>query len=77
MDRGVSERGDMYVDLGGKRRVTVTTIKGVGYVDLRKFWGYEGDLKPGKKGIMLSQEQWETLKRHTNTIDSFIAAVDE
>ncbi|KAI0780313.1 RNA polymerase II transcriptional coactivator [Fomes fomentarius] len=71
---GVNERGERYVELGKKRRATVNTFKGVGkYLDIREFYGDEGDLKPGKKGISLSQEQWETLKKGSDVIDSFFA----
>lgn len=43
------------------------------YVDIREFYGAEGDEKPGKKGISLSKEQWEALKQSIGTIDSFLA----
>ncbi|KAI0708196.1 RNA polymerase II transcriptional coactivator, partial [Cerioporus squamosus] len=75
VDVGVNDRGERYVDLGKKRRATVTTFKGTAYVDVREFYGDEGDLKPGKKGIMLSQDQWETLKKSTDVIDSLFAKV--
>ena len=73
VDVGVNERGERFVDLGKKKRATVTTFKGTSsvvppsknlngatggvYLDVREFWGDEGDLKPGKKGVMLNQEQ--------------------
>ncbi|RPD53971.1 PC4-domain-containing protein [Lentinus tigrinus ALCF2SS1-6] len=72
-DVGVNERGERYVDLGKKKRATVTTFKGGLYLDVREFWGDEGDFKPGKKGIMLNKEQWETLKKSSDVIDLFFA----
>lgn len=46
-------------------------MTGLVFVDIREFYGAEGDEKPGKKGISLSLEQWKTLKQSIDTIDSF------
>ncbi|RDX47078.1 RNA polymerase II transcriptional coactivator, partial [Lentinus brumalis] len=70
---GVNERGEKFVDLGKKRRATVTTFKGAVYVDVREFWGDDGDLKPGKKGIMLGKDQWDALKKSVEVIDSLVS----
>ncbi|KAI0737624.1 transcriptional Coactivator p15-domain-containing protein [Daedaleopsis nitida] len=70
---GVNDRGEKYIDLGKNRRATVNTFKGGKFVDIREFYGDDSDLKPGKKGISLSQEQWETLKSSADVIDSFFA----
>lgn len=43
------------------------------FVDIREFYGTDGDEKPGKKGISLAMEQWEALKRSISTIDSLFA----
>ncbi|KAI9569613.1 transcriptional Coactivator p15-domain-containing protein [Boletus coccyginus] len=65
--------GEKYVDLGKKKRAAVRSFKGLVFVDIREFYGAEGDEKPGKKGISLSKEQWEALKQSIGTIDSFFA----
>lgn len=49
--------GDKYIDLGKKKRATVRSFKGMPLLDIREFYGQEGDEKPGKKGISLSLEQ--------------------
>ncbi|KAG7449510.1 PC4-domain-containing protein [Guyanagaster necrorhizus] len=67
--------GDKYIDLGKKKRATVRSFKGMPLLDIREFYGQEGDEKPGKKGISLSLEQWETLKMGANTIDQLFATV--
>lgn len=43
------------------------------FLDIREFYGTEGDEKPGKKGISLSMEQWEALKQCIGTVDSHFA----
>ncbi|KIP08380.1 hypothetical protein PHLGIDRAFT_23523 [Phlebiopsis gigantea 11061_1 CR5-6] len=61
--------GEKYLDLGRKKRVTVRSFKGAALIDIREFYGQEGDEKPGKKGIALSPDQWEALKNNAETID--------
>ncbi|KAF8444549.1 transcriptional Coactivator p15-domain-containing protein [Boletus edulis BED1] len=65
--------GEKYVELGKKKRAAVRPFKGQVFVDIREFYGADGDEKPGKKGISLSVEQWEALKQSISTIDSFFA----
>ncbi|KAF9241542.1 transcriptional Coactivator p15-domain-containing protein, partial [Melanogaster broomeanus] len=65
--------GEKYVDLGKKKRAAVRSFKGQIFVDIREFYGADGEEKPGKKGISLAFEQWEALKRSVNTIDSLFA----
>ncbi|KAK7472587.1 hypothetical protein VKT23_000700 [Stygiomarasmius scandens] len=61
--------GDKYIDLGKKKRATVRSFKGKVFLDIREFYGNDGDEKPGKKGISLSSEQWQTLKDGMSVID--------
>jgi len=49
--------GDKYIELGKKKRATVRSFKGTPLVDIREFYGADGDEKPGKKGISLTMEQ--------------------
>ncbi|KII92458.1 hypothetical protein PLICRDRAFT_50835 [Plicaturopsis crispa FD-325 SS-3] len=65
--------GEKYVDLGKKKRATVRSFKGQVFVDIREFYGADGEEKPGKKGISLNRDQWETLKRSADTLDSLFA----
>ncbi|KAG6336037.1 hypothetical protein ID866_3053 [Astraeus odoratus] len=62
---------EKYLDLGKKKRATVRTFKGKVFLDIREFFGPDNDEKPGKKGISLSQEQWNVLKNGVSVIDSF------
>ncbi|TFK54242.1 PC4-domain-containing protein [Heliocybe sulcata] len=70
-----SRDGEQYVDLGRKRRATVRPFKGKMYLDVREFYGDEGDEKPGKKGISLSSDEWDTLKRSIATIDRMFTQI--
>ncbi|ETW80425.1 hypothetical protein HETIRDRAFT_46047, partial [Heterobasidion irregulare TC 32-1] len=64
--------GDQYIELAKKRRVTVRSFKGTTYVDIREFYGDAGDEKPGKKGISLSVEQWQTLVQSASIVDAMV-----
>ena len=52
-----SSDGDKYIDLGKKKRATVRSFKGIPLLDIREFYGADGQEKPGKKGISLTLDQ--------------------
>lgn len=58
-----TEKSDKFWDLASNRRVTVSSFSGSPRIDLREYYTDKesGELKPGKKGISLSIEQWRTL----------------
>ncbi|PAV18686.1 RNA polymerase II transcriptional coactivator [Pyrrhoderma noxium] len=68
----VNTEGEKFVDLGKKKRATVRSFRGTTLIDIREFWGDNDDLKPGKKGISLSLEQWNELKSNADSIDDLI-----
>ncbi|XP_017786335.1 PREDICTED: RNA polymerase II transcriptional coactivator [Nicrophorus vespilloides] len=53
---------EMSWELGNNRMLKLTEFKGKWYVNIREFYLSDGDLKPGKKGIMLSMPQWQKFK---------------
>ncbi|XP_060521713.1 activated RNA polymerase II transcriptional coactivator p15 [Cylas formicarius] len=59
-------------DLGKNRFAKVSEFKGKIYINIREFYNADGDLKPGKKGIMLTPEQWNRLKVSVEEIDEEI-----
>ncbi|TFY67225.1 hypothetical protein EVG20_g4019 [Dentipellis fragilis] len=68
-----NNEGDRYIDLGKKKRVTVRKFKGNVLIDIREYWGDEGDEKPGKKGISLSGDQWKSLTEAAEAVDMILA----
>lgn len=67
---------DEKLELSPKRYVCVRTFKGKIIVDIREYWeDPNGDLKPGKKGIALSMDQWEKLKGFVTDIDKKIQEI--
>ncbi|WVR07190.1 hypothetical protein IAU60_004231 [Kwoniella sp. DSM 27419] len=72
-----NEEGDQYFKLNDYRRVTVRTFKGKVLVDIRETYRDKstGQVKPGAKGIALTQEQWDLIKANTSRVDDMIAAV--
>ncbi|KZT10977.1 PC4-domain-containing protein [Laetiporus sulphureus 93-53] len=70
-----NDEGEKYIDLGKKRRATVSTFKGLIFLDIREYFGPECDEKPGKKGVTLQWEQWEKLKNSSEAIDKLFTQV--
>ncbi|NXL93252.1 TCP4 polymerase, partial [Alectura lathami] len=59
--------------IGKMRYVRVSCFKGKVLVDIREFYvDKEGDMKPGRKGIALSAEQWIQLKEIVPEIDAAV-----
>jgi len=69
--------GDKYIDLGKKKRATVRAFKGTVLLDIREFYEAGGEEKPGKKGISLTREQWETLKQGMNVVDDLLTKLQK
>ncbi|KAF5317170.1 hypothetical protein D9611_003962 [Ephemerocybe angulata] len=63
--------GEKYLDLGKKKHATVRSFKNIPLLDIREFYvdKASGEDRPGKKGISLTLDQWNTLKEATSTID--------
>lgn len=59
-------------DLGKNRFVKLSEFKGKWYVNIREFYLADGDLRPGKKGIMLTMEQWQKFKGIVDDVDEAI-----
>lgn len=66
---GSSEENQNMFDLTKMKFATVSEFKGKKYVNIREYYEKDGDLRPGKKGIALNQEQWTNLKRQIEDID--------
>ncbi|NXN67437.1 TCP4 polymerase, partial [Himantopus himantopus] len=67
-----SEEEDMF-QIGKMRYVRVSCFKGKVLVDIREFYiDKEGSMKPGRKGIALSAEQWNQLKEIIPEIDAAV-----
>ncbi|KAI0733129.1 transcriptional Coactivator p15-domain-containing protein [Fomitopsis betulina] len=70
-----NNEGEKYVDLGRKRRATVRAFKGKAFLDIREYYGQEGDENPGRKGISLNPEEWEKLKANVSAIDTLFKKI--
>ncbi|KAK2616012.1 hypothetical protein N8I77_002731 [Diaporthe amygdali] len=58
----VQDTDETFMKLSGKRRIVVQEFKGNWFVNLREYYeDKSGEMRPGKKGIMLSVEQYQTL----------------
>ncbi|KAL6714748.1 hypothetical protein ACLMJK_008173 [Lecanora helva] len=59
--RSVGRDGEVFWELSGKRRVGVSEFKGNTMVNIREFYEKEGEMLPGKKGISLPIEQFNSI----------------
>ncbi|KAI0813175.1 transcriptional Coactivator p15-domain-containing protein [Xylaria sp. FL0064] len=56
---GKDDEGNSFWPLSATRRVVLQNFKGKNYVNLREYYtDPSGELRPGKKGIMLTLEQY-------------------
>ncbi|XP_028406935.1 activated RNA polymerase II transcriptional coactivator p15-like [Dendronephthya gigantea] len=70
---GKSSEGNYTFEIGKKRNLTVREFKGKVLIDIREYYEDDsGNMKPGKKGISLSVEQWGALKEHISQVDEAI-----
>ena len=68
----IVEENEIKFILDNKKRITVHKFKGQIKVDIREFYESNGEMKPGKKGISLSLDNWKKLKGFIDNIDESI-----
>ncbi|KAJ4336055.1 hypothetical protein N0V87_005635 [Didymella glomerata] len=62
---------------GGKRRVTISEFKGMTLVSIREYYTNDaGELKPGKKGIALSLDQYNAFLTAAPLLESVLSKRD-
>mmetsp|Transcript_5201 Transcript_5201/g.13960 ORF Transcript_5201/g.13960 Transcript_5201/m.13960 type:complete len:134 (-) Transcript_5201:902-1303(-) len=65
--------GDKYLQLPGNKRVTIRVFKGRVGIDIREFYEKDGKMLPGKKGIWLTEEQWNAVMRSQDELKDTVA----
>ncbi|KAJ2974177.1 hypothetical protein NUW58_g8742 [Xylaria curta] len=58
---GKDDEGNSFWPLSNTRRITIQHFKGKDYINIREYYDNNGDIRPGKKGIMLTLEQYDAL----------------
>ncbi|KAL6041972.1 Activated RNA polymerase II transcriptional coactivator p15 [Balamuthia mandrillaris] len=72
--RTTNAEGKPEWEIGSLRKVSLNEWRKAVRVDIREFYKTNtGEVKPGRKGISLTKEQWETLKSIIPDIDAAIA----
>lgn len=62
---------DAIFDLGKNKRVTVRQFRNINLIDIREYYqdSASGELRPGKKGISLTEDLYDELLKHRLNID--------
>ncbi|CAL1533781.1 unnamed protein product [Lymnaea stagnalis] len=68
-----NSNGESMFQIGKMRYATVSEFRGKAMVSIREYYEKDGDLRPGKKGISLSVEQWDALKDKVSEIDECLS----
>ncbi|SCV03705.1 LAME_0H12574g1_1 [Lachancea meyersii CBS 8951] len=68
---GGMDEPDAVFELGKNKRVTVRQFRNINLIDIREYYadGASGEMKPGKKGISLTEEVYDELLKHRQNID--------
>ncbi|KAI1126453.1 transcriptional Coactivator p15-domain-containing protein [Nemania abortiva] len=58
---GKDDEGNSFWPLSATRRAVIQSFKGKTYINIREYYDSNGELRPGKKGIMLPLDQYNAL----------------
>ncbi|KAH8879990.1 transcriptional Coactivator p15 family protein [Thozetella sp. PMI_491] len=61
LESGKDADGNSYWEIAPKRRVGISNFKNNTFINIREYYEADGQMKPGKKGISLSIEQYQAL----------------
>lgn len=64
---------EVKIHLGKSKYVSIRKFNGKQIIDIREFYEKDGEELPGKKGIALTKDLWEELKRNIDVIDEALA----
>ena len=66
-----SQPQDAVFDLGKNKRVTVRQFRNINLIDIREYYqdAASGEMRPGKKGISLTEDLYDELLKHRLNID--------
>lgn len=64
-------------DLGRDRKISVTEFKGRRYVNIREYYDAGGEMKPGRKGVSLTREQWDMLTQVKDEVNQAVVSDDK
>lgn len=67
--KAASSGDETMIELGKMRYATVSEFRGRKMVNIREYYEADGELRPGRKGIALSEDQWKKLKSSVDKID--------
>ncbi|EGW30647.1 uncharacterized protein SPAPADRAFT_142754 [Spathaspora passalidarum NRRL Y-27907] len=68
---GSSPGEETVIELDKKKQVTIRKFNNINLVDIREFYiDKDGERKPGKKGISLTEDTWYKLLENTNKIQN-------
>eukprot|EP00899_Mesostigma_viride_P024262 jgi/Mesvir1/501/Mv11369-RA.1 len=62
--------------LGKLKYVSVREYMGRTLVDIREYYVEHGEMRPGRKGISLTVEQWMQLRNHVDDIDKAVKQIE-
>ncbi|VDL70435.1 unnamed protein product [Nippostrongylus brasiliensis] len=64
--------GEEMIEIGNMRYVTVRSFRGKALIDIREYYldKASGQMRPGKKGISMSKEQYQNFKAVMSEIDA-------
>ncbi|CAD6591861.1 MAG: hypothetical protein ASARMPREDX12_005467 [Alectoria sarmentosa] len=74
---GKKKDGEGFWELTSKRRVGISEFKGKNMINIREYYEKDGEALPGKKGISLPIEQFNTLIKLLPQIETALAEKGE